>query len=403
MSIDELIIEGAKQNNLKNINLRLPHNKFITVTGSSGSGKSSLAFDTIFAEGQWRFIESLSTYARLFLEKLDRPDVEAIHNIRPAIALEQRNPVRGSRSTVGTSTEIYDYLRLLYSKIAKPQCPKCGRALKTWTPSSVVKELKEKYPGEKALIIFDTTDTPEDLQKKGFHRVLINGEIVDISSLVTPVKGRSPRRGFTPNGTLRPHSSLNVVLDRLVIKDEPRLSDSIETAWKYGNNGVKIEFVGDLPEENKIISFSPELKCFDCNSATGRNNVEIAKSQPLLFSFNHPLGACPECKGFGNTLEYSEDSIVPDKDLSIQEGAIEPWSKPSYKWWYRQFAKVAKAKGIKLDVPYKNLPKKARELIFKGDADFYGLNEFFEELEIDVCPLPEEEIRYKQATRVMGI
>src|SRR4030067_3019452 len=152
MAVNELIIEGAKQNNLKNINLRLPHNKVIAVTGVSGSGKSSLAFDTIFAEGQWRFIESLSTYARLFLEKLDRPDVDAIRNIRPAIALEQRNPVKTSRSTVGTATEIYDYLRLLYAKIAQPHCPKCGRILRSWSSSSVVKELIEKYPGKKAMI-----------------------------------------------------------------------------------------------------------------------------------------------------------------------------------------------------------------------------------------------------------
>jgi excinuclease ABC subunit A len=360
MSKYELIIEGAKQNNLKNINLKLPHNRVIAVTGVSGSGKSSLAFDTIFAEGQWRFIESLSTYARLFLEKLDRPDVDKIHNIRPAIALEQRNPVKGSRSTVGTATEIYDYLRLLYSKIAQPHCPRCGKPLKAWTPSLVGKELIEKYSGEKALIIFETRDSPEELQRQGFHRVLIDGKIVAISSLVS-----------------RP-SSLNVVLDRLIIKDEPRLSDSIETAWTHGNKSVKIKFIDTL---NKTLIFSSELKCLDCNSKVTGNGAEIIKPQPLLFSFNHPIGACPECKGFGNKLEYSEDTIIPDKDLSLEEGAIEPWSKPAYRWWYRQFAKVAKAKGIKLDVSYKNLPRKARGLIFEGDADFYGLNEFFEELE----------------------
>lgn len=373
MSIRELIIEGAKQNNLKNINLRLPHNKVITVTGVSGSGKSSLAFDTIFAEGQWRFIESLSTYARLFLEKLDRPDVEKISNIRPAIALEQRNPVKGSRSTVGTATEIYDYLRLLYSKIAHPHCPRCGKALKAWTPSSVVKELIEKYHGERALIIFDTNDKPQELQKKGFHRFR--------------EKGKTPLRNSVRvdhDESQRQDLQYEVILDRLIIKNEPRLSDSIETAWEYGNKGVTVEFTDTssvvptlrdcFREKDKTLIFSSKLKCFDCNT-------EIAKPQPLLFSFNHPLGACPECKGFGNKLEYSEDTIVPDKDLSIEKGAIEPWSKPSYKWWYRQFAKVAKAKGIKLNVSYKNLSGKARELIFKGDADFYGLNEFFEELE----------------------
>ncbi|MEK6527542.1 MAG: excinuclease ABC subunit UvrA, partial [Nitrospirota bacterium] len=348
-------------------------NKFIVVTGVSGSGKSSLAFDTIFAEGQWRFIESLSTYARLFLEKLDRPDVDAIRNIRPAIALEQRNPVKGSRSTVGTATEIYDYLRLLYSKIAKPHCPKCGKALEAWNPSSVVKELIEKYQGEKGMIIFNSDDRYEELQKKGFHRVLINGKIVDISSLFP-----------CP-------SSLNIVLDRLVIRDEPRLSDSIETAWEHGNKNIKIELIGSLPDKNKTLVFSSEFKCPDCSSgalspssgvgSVSVNGIDLAKPQPLLFSFNHPLGACPECKGFGNILEYSEETIVPDHELSLEKGAIEPWSKPAYRWWYRQFAKAAKAKGINLKIPYNAISKEIKELIFRGDDDFYGLNEFFKELE----------------------
>ncbi len=210
MSTNELIIEGAKQNNLQNISLTLPHNTFITVTGVSGSGKSSLAFDTIFAEGQWRFIESLSTYARMFLDKLDRPDVDAIKNIRPAIALEQRNSVKSSRSTVGTNSEIYDYLRLLYAKIARPYCPGCGNILKSWSPSSAVRQLIEHHAGAKAMIIFDSNDSPEELQTKGFHRTREN--------VAEPETAR-----------------YEVILDRLIIKDEPRLSDSIETAWLHGN------------------------------------------------------------------------------------------------------------------------------------------------------------------------
>jgi excinuclease ABC subunit A len=349
MSINDLIIEGANQNNLKNISLKLPHNRFIAITGVSGSGKSSLAFDTIFAEGQWRFIESLSTYARLFLEKLDRPDVEAIHNIRPAIALEQRNPVKSSRSTVGTATEIYDYLRLLYAKIGRPYCPECNRELKAWTPSSVVKELIDKYSGEKALIIFDSDDSSEELQRKGFHRVR---------------ERKNPQEG----------PKYEVIVDRLVIKDQSRLADSVETAWEYGNKYIKIELVGDSPGNDRLLKFHAKLKCTDCN-------IEINKPQPLLFSFNHPLGACPECKGFGNILEYSEECIVPDKDLSLEEGAIEPWVKPSHRWWYKQFAKAAKNHGINLKIPYKDLPGEVKDLIFKGAPDFYGLNDFFEDLE----------------------
>ncbi|MBI4699039.1 MAG: hypothetical protein HY758_09100 [Nitrospirae bacterium] len=349
MSAQELIIEGARQNNLKNITLRLPHNKVIAVTGVSGSGKSSLAFDTIFAEGQWRFIESLSTYARLFLEKLDRPDVDKIINIRPAIALEQRNQVKGSRSTVGTATEIYDYLRLLFAKIARPHCPNCHQALREWPPSSLVKELIEKYSGERALIIFDTTDKPEELRQKGFHRYRDSGD---------------PGHGL----------KCEVILDRLVIKDEPRLSDSVETASSNAHTYVKVEIVGDLSEKNRTLVFPIGLKCLKCS-------IEVARPQPLLFSFNHPLGACPECKGFGNKLEYTEETIVPDQELSLEKGAIAPWSKPSFRWWYRQFAKEAKKKGIPLNIPYKSLPRKTKNLIFEGDPDFYGLNEFFEELE----------------------
>jgi len=172
MSTKDLIIIGARQNNLKNINLTLPHNKVIAITGVSGSGKSSLAFDTVFAEGQWRFIESLSTYARLFLEKLDRPDVDEIHNIRPAIALEQKNPVRGSRSTVGTLTELYDLFRLLYSKIAAPFCPVCGKKIRIWDPSQVVSELLENHPGKKALIVFETHEPVDELKKRGFYKVV---------------------------------------------------------------------------------------------------------------------------------------------------------------------------------------------------------------------------------------
>jgi excinuclease ABC subunit A len=359
MSCDDLIIEGAKQNNLKNISLRLPHDKVIAVTGVSGSGKSSLAFDTIFAEGHWRFIESLSTYARLFLEKLDRPDVESIRSIRPSIALEQRNQVKGSRSTVGTATELYDYLRLLYSKIAHPRCPQCHKALRSWTPSSVAKELVQKYSDQKALIIFDADESPEELKKKGFHRFRKE----NARDSAPPVKEKGSQ-----------DSRQEVVLDRLIIRDEPRLSDSIETAWEHGSSGIKVEIVVSESEKNRILIFPSELRCLDCN-------VEIPKPQPLLFSFNHPLGACPECKGFGNTLEYSEDIVVPDKERSLKEGAIEPWSKPAYRWWHRQFVKAAKAKGIRLDIPYRKLSRPNRQLIFKGNADFYGLNEFFEELE----------------------
>ena len=354
----ELIIEGARQNNLKNINLSLPHNKVIAITGVSGSGKSSLAFDTIFAEGQWRFIESLSTYARLFLEKLDRPDVDAIHNIRPAIALEQKNPVRGSRSTVGTLTELYDLFRLLYSKISTPFCPACGKEIRIWDPSQVVSELIEKHRGEKAVIIFETNEPVDELKKKGFYRAWLNNEVVDINSEL---------------GTR--NSELDIVLDRLIIRNEPRLSDSIDMAWKEGNGRIKVVIINTaLNSQLSTLSFSSENACDECN-------IELQKPYPLLFSFNHPVGACPDCKGFGNILKYDEDLIIPDRSLSLSEGAIEPWNKPAYRWWREQLIRNAGKEGIDINKPYFESSDKKKAILFKGSSNFFGINDFFEEME----------------------
>jgi len=357
MSNRELIIEGARQNNLKNISLRLPHNKVIAITGVSGSGKSSLAFDTIFAEGQWRFIESLSTYARLFLEKLDRPDVDVIHNIRPAIALEQKNPVKGSRSTVGTLTEIYDLLRVLYSRVAIPHCPNCGKEIRKWDPSQIVSELLEKYRDGKAVILFETGESMEGLKQRGFHRVWIDGEVRDIDNFKFQISN---------------FKFVEVVLDRLVIRDEPRLSDSIEMAWKEGKERLKIVIFKEAGKE--VLNFSSKNSCDDCN-------IELPEPTPILFSFNHPVCACPECKGFGNVLIYDEDIIVPDKYVSLSEGAIEMWEKPMARWWKDQMIKGAKKSGIDVNKPYSELTKEEKDTIFRGNQHFYGINDFFEELE----------------------
>jgi excinuclease ABC subunit A len=362
MSVKDLLIEGARQNNLRNIHLKLPHDRFIAITGVSGSGKSSLAFDTIFAEGQWRFIESISTYARLFLEKLDRPDVDAIHNIRPAVALEQKNPVRGSRSTVGTLTEIYDYLRLLYSKVSTPYCPGCGGEIRKWDTSQIVRLLKEEYPGRKALIVFETTQAPEDLKKRGYHRILLEGEVKDIPD---SGEGRSPVVG---------RQSYDVVLDRLVIRDEPRLADSVEMAWREGNERLKVIIMDEGRLQENLLRFTSANSCDECV-------IELPEPSPLLFSFNHPVGACPQCKGFGNILIYDEERIVPDKYLSLSDGAIEPWEKPAARWWKRQLVTGAKKSGIDLKKPFREFTDEEKEKIFRGDPNFYGVDDFFQELE----------------------
>jgi excinuclease ABC subunit A len=372
----ELIIEGARQNNLQSLNLQLPHNKVIAVTGVSGSGKSSLAFDTIFAEGQWRFIESLSTYARLFLEKMDRPDVDSICNIRPAIALEQKNPVKGSRSTVGTLTEMYDLFRILYAKVATPYCPECGREIRRWDTSQIIGALLEKHCDEKALIVFDTSESLKSLVSRGFHRILVNNDVCEIEDTKTR------------NSDIK---SFQVVLDRLVIRDEPRLSDSIETAWREGRQNMSVVLVSS--DNEKIdAGISMTTLRFSAKNICDLCAVSVPEPSPVLFSFNHPLCACPECKGFGNILKYDEDLIVNDKDLSIAGGAIDLWEKPGYRWWKNQLIKGLKKAGMDITKPYKALSKEEHDLVFEGNGKFYGLNNFFEDLEGK---------RYKLHVRVM--
>lgn len=355
----DLIIEGARQNNLKNINLRLPHDSLIVITGVSGSGKSSLAFDTIFAEGQWRFIESLSTYARLFVEKLDRPELDAIYNVRPAIALEQRNPVKGSRSTVGTVTEIYDLLRILYAKIGRPYCPNCNVEIKDWNPSRIKEWVIKSLPQRRVYILFPSGErTLQELFKEGFTRFMKEGELIEIEP-----------SAVTPPPVVQPEKPFNVVLDRLQIEDDERLSDSIEGAWRFGKGTVKIRTV-----EGEEFIFKAGWICDICG-------YKAPEPSPILFSFNHPVGACPECKGFGNVLEFDESLVVPDRYLSLEEGAIEPFEKPAYSWWKEQLIRGAKKAGINTKAPYKDLPPEHRRLIFEGNGNFYGIKDFFEDLE----------------------
>jgi excinuclease ABC subunit A len=359
----DLIIEGARQNNLKNVSLRIPHNLVTVVTGLSGSGKSSLAFDTIFAEGQWRYLESLSAYARMFIEKIDRPVVEEVRNIRPAIALEQRNPVKTSRSTVGTVSEIYDYLRLLYANIARLICPGCGGEVKRSHPAAAAEEILREHGGKRISVLFAVPVRPgelpnvlSDLLARGFVRVKVGGEIIESARM-------PPQISDVPE--------VLVVLDRLVAREEDRsrLVEALETAFQEGREEAVVEILGETR-----LQYSKALRCQKCGTT-------FEPPQPLLFSFNHPVGACRECNGFGNILRYDESLVVPDKHLGLERGAIEPWTKPSYKWWMRQMLVGAKKDGINVKLPYEELPKGDRERLFKGTDNFYGIDEFYADLE----------------------
>ncbi len=388
---DHLIIEGLRQNNLKDINVSIPHDKITAIVGPSGSGKSSLAFDTLFAEGRWRFMESLSTYTRLFLERMDRPDLDSIRNIRPAIAIEQKNPVRTSRSTVGTATEINDYLRILFARAGKLLCPDCELEVTPTSPATAYKKLLKSHDGSKALIGFmqkaegtgrrkhptkaELEEIVARLLARGFIRIVIcnpasaaNNEVIDISE-----DKASAQKAIKGAGQFM------VVVDRIVIKKDKRgrIVDSLETSFQEGSGSAAVMILGSdsadsdsNSNKDKLLNFTRRLTCTGCG-------FELEKPTPILFSFNHPLGACNECKGFGNILLYDEDKLVPDKGLTLREGAIEPWTKPASAWWYEQLEEHAAKYNLGLDIPYRDLSKRERETIAKGTEDFDGFDGFF--------------------------
>lgn len=360
MSTRELIIEGARQNNLKNISLCLPHDKLIVITGLSGSGKSSLAFDTIFAEGQWRFLESLSTYARVFIEKLNRPEVDKINNIRPSIALQQHNPVKGSRSTVGTLTELYDYLRVVYAKVATPFCPQCNKEVRRWDVMGLSDYLIDRHEGQRAMVLFETSEPAKALLMRGYERFFKAGDI-----------------GYLSEEPLEEEVKRLIVVDRLVIEKDERLFDALRQAWREGKERLRVLIFpksSDARGDLKEIVFSSSHNCDDCQ-------VTIPEASPLMFSFNHPLGACKRCKGFGNILVYDEDAIVPNKRLSIMRGAFSLLESPTLSWWKGQLLKGALENGIDVNAPYQELSKEQKELLFNGNNSFYGIKDLLEDLE----------------------
>jgi excinuclease ABC subunit A len=400
----DLVVVGARTHNLKNIDLTLPVGKLIIVTGVSGSGKSSLAFDTIYAEGQRRYVESLSAYARQFLERMEKPDVDRIDGIAPAIAIRQKNSVRNPRSTVGTTTEIHDYMRLLYARIGRTFCRNCGREVVRETAEVVASQLRELPSGTRLLIGFDVpvvettvaagetaevdelAEQPEEaeteavaqkptttaaavaatiagLRKKGFARLLVDGRAVAFDDVDAAV--------------LRDRATLQVVVDRVQLNGEElrqRLTDSIETAYLEGGGAAWAYQVNPESRIPNPVVFSERFECRQCG-------ITYEDPQPRLFSFNNPFGACPTCHGFGNIIELDMDLVVPDPTRSIQQGAIEPWSKPHYRAQLAELKRAAKKAKLRLDVPWSELTDAEKRFVIEGGEDYDGVRGFFRWLE----------------------
>ncbi|WP_313756104.1 excinuclease ABC subunit UvrA [Tissierella sp.] len=367
MAKDEIIIRGAKENNLKDVSLTLPRNKFIVFTGLSGSGKSSLAFDTIYAEGQRRYVESLSSYARQFLGQMDKPDVEYIEGLSPSISIDQKTTSKNPRSTVGTVTEIYDYLRLLYARIGTPYCHKCGKEISSQTVEQMVDKIMESEERTKLQILApvirgkkgEHVKILENIKKEGFVRVIVDEEMYDIGEEIKLEKNKK--------------HTIEVVVDRIVIKEgiEGRLADSLETALKLADGLVVVDFIG-----KEKTMFSEKLSCPDCN-------IAIEELSPRMFSFNSPFGMCPTCNGLGFYKEIDRDLIIPNLELSIDEGGIAPFSSSNESTYYYQiFKTLAEDNGFSTDKPLKEAPEKfIEELLYGTDRviSFKFVSHFDEE------------------------
>ena len=357
MSADKLVVRGAREHNLKNVSIELPRNSLVVFTGLSGSGKSSLAFDTIFAEGQRRYVESLSAYARQFLGQMDKPDVDFIEGLSPAVSIDQKSTNRNPRSTVGTITEVYDYLRLLFARAGRPHCPNCGKAIAKQTPQNIVDQILQMPEGSKFLVLAPVVrarkgeflDLFTDFTTQGFARVRVDGTVYQIADV--------------PKLKKQEKHTIEVVVDRLTVKPDSksRLTDSIETALRLANGLVILDFVdakeGD-PEKER--TYSEHMACHDCG-------LSFEELEPRSFSFNSPFGACPECTGIGTKLEVDEELVIPDDALTINEGAIAPWSGgQSSEYFLRILEGLAKELNFSLDKPWSKLTVKVKEAILHG-------------------------------------
>jgi excinuclease ABC subunit A len=393
---ESIVVRGARVHNLRNVDFEVAHNTLTVVTGVSGSGKSSLAFDTIYAEGQRRYVESLSAYARQFLERIEKPDVDSIDGIAPAVAIRQKNTTRNPRSTVATATEIYDYLRLLFARVGRTYCMNCGCEVKKDTVDEIADAVLALNPGTRVQVVFPLRPAvvaPQDAEKKvGRGRKSKKTSAPD-SGLADQLKARLfelRKAGFnrlyqagqvfefsTPESLLDIHFDQPVfmLVDRLTVSAESRtrIVDAVETAYREAG-----EVIFDPPPHDdqpaRQLRFAQRFECKNCN-------LRYEEPEPRLFSFNNPYGACPRCQGFGNTIDFDLDLVIPDKTKSLGEGAIDPWNKPKYRPVFTDMKRFAKQEEIPLDVPWEELEAGQQELIQEGDDKFLGIRGFFRYLE----------------------
>jgi excinuclease ABC subunit A len=403
---ESIIVRGARVHNLKNIDFEVPHNTLTVVTGVSGSGKSSLAFDTIYAEGQRRYVESLSAYARQFLERIEKPDADSIDGIAPAVAIRQKNTTRNPRSTVATATEIYDYLRLLFARVGRTYCVKCGSEVKKDTVDEVADAVLALDPETRVQVVFPlqtavgatqeaekkvargrksakkaATQDPGltdqlkarlfDLRKAGFNRLYQAGQVFEFS---------------TPESLLdiRFDQPVFVLVDRLTVSADSRsrIVDAVETAYREAGEVIfdlparvdSLASAGEGVRTTRQLRFAQRFECKNCS-------LRYEEPEPRLFSFNNPYGACPRCQGFGNTIDFDLDLVIPDKSKSLGEGAVDPWNKPKYRPVFTDMKRFAKQEGIPLDVPWAELGAAEQELVLNGDGKFLGVRGFFQYLE----------------------
>lgn len=362
--LDTITIRGARQHNLKNVDLELPRRAVIVVTGVSGSGKSSLAFDTIYAEGQRRYIESLSTYARQFIEKLERPDVDEISGISPTIAIRQKNTVTSARSTVGTATEIYDYLRLLYARLGRTICPECDIEVRSYSPSEVAKEIVSRFDGERIYILLPIGfmtgkqwSTRRDYYlSRGYSRLLVEGSPVRIEDFT--LKTSREKEIF-------------ILLDRVAAsgKNRSRIAEAVELAYRESEGRVAVVDT----EGKQSLNFTHTPACSVCGKT-------FESPTPLLFSFNSPYGACPDCRGFGDRMEFSENLIVPDRHLSLERRALDPWARERFSYFHYEMLDFCRQAGIPTDMPYGELGENERHLVMEGSGEYIGVMPFLEQM-----------------------